>query len=364
MNTDDSRKLLLDLLKGTAQVRASDLHLRADSVPFVRIDGSLQRVGGLALSSEQITAIIRDTSGRNPGGGPEEWEYSFEETQGTRYRGHVFSVNGKPALAVRVIPSTVPSFTELRLPPVIKVLAEKSPGLVLITGPTGSGKTTTAASMLKHLAASAPLHVVTLEDPIEYRLVEAGSCISQREVGRDTQSFDAGLRAAMREDPDVLFVGEIRDRGTLDAAIQAAESGQLVLATFHTTSAVHTIQRMLSMFLPEEQAAARERIADALRGIVCQRLLPRKKARGRVLATEVLVNNYTVKECIRDSTRLKTLPTVLERGGDRQMHTLDQQLIVLAAEGLVEAAVALAYAAAPNDLRRTLSLGGANPTGV
>jgi twitching motility protein PilT len=360
MDPVETRKLLIDLLKGTAQVRASDLHLRAESVPFIRIDGALQRVSGTALTTEQLAAIIQETSGRRPNNTPEEWEYSFEETHGTRYRGHVFQVNGKPALAVRVIPAVVPSFQELRLPPVIKSLAEKCPGLVLITGPTGSGKTTTAASMLKFLAASAPLHVVTIEDPIEYRLVEPGSCISQREVGRDTRSFEDGLHAAMREDPDVLFIGEIRDRSTLDVAIQAAESGQLVIATFHTGNSVHTIQRMLSMFLPEEQAATRERIADALRGIVCQRLLPRKKARGRVLATEVLVNSYTVKECIRDPARLKTLPSVIERGGDRQMHTLDQQLIQLTTEGIVEPAVALAFAAAPNDLRRLLNLAGAS----
>lgn len=356
----DARKLLLDLLKGTAQVKASDLHLRADASPFVRIDGALQRINGPALSADQIAAIIQDTSGRPVTADAKEWEYSFEEAaQGTRYRGHVFLANGKPALAVRVIPALVPGFTELRLPPVVKTLAEKAPGLVLITGPTGSGKTTTGASMLKHLASSAPLHMVTIEDPIEYRLIEPASCVSQREVGRDTTSFDDGLRAAMREDPDVLFVGEIRDRGTLDASLQAAESGHLVIATFHTTSSVHTIQRMLSLFQPEEQAATRERIADALRGVICQRLLPRKKARGRVLATEVLVNNYSVKECIRDPSKLKALPTVLERGGDRQMHTLDQQLIQLAHEGLVETAVALAYAAAPNDLRRTLNLQGA-----
>ncbi len=358
MDPADARKLLVDLLKGTAAVKGSDLHLRADSAPFVRIDGALQRVAGPALSSEQIDSIIFHTSGRTPNQSGSEWEYSFEETQGTRFRGHVFQVNGKSALAVRVIASTVPGFQELRLPAVVKGLSERGPGLVLITGPTGSGKTTTAASILTYIAAQNPVHVVTIEDPIEYRLLQPGACISQREVGRDTRSFQEGLRAAMREDPDVLFVGEIRDRDTMEVSIQAAESGHLVVATFHTGSSVHTIQRMLSMFPSEDQAAARERIADALRGIVCQRLLPRKKARGRVLATEVLVNTYSVKECIRDPARLKTLPLTIERGGEKQMHTLDQALGILVAEGLVEAAVALTFATAPSDLRRAMNLSG------
>jgi twitching motility protein PilT len=291
--------------------------------------------------------------------GTTEWEYSFEELTGTRYRGHVFLVNGQVALTIRVIRALVPGFQELRLPVAVKVLTERMPGLVLVTGPTGSGKTTTAASMLKHLAATAPAHIVTIEDPVEYRILSPTSCVSQREVGRDTRSYADGLHAAMREDPDVLFIGEIRDRTTLEVALQAAETGHLVISTFHTGSALQTIQRMWSMFGPEDQAPIRERIADALRGIICQRLLPRAKVRGRILATEVLINGYATREVLRDPGKLKTLPSVLERSGDKHMHTLDQSLAALITDQLVDPVVALGQATAPNDIRRNLNLAGA-----
>ena len=358
MDQASARAVLTNLLSGTTSVGASDLHLRADFPPFVRIDGLMQRVNGPSMSADQVEAIITHTSGRQPDPSGAEWEYSFEEVAGTRYRGHVFKVNGQLALTIRVIRALIPGFQELRVPVAVKVLSEKVPGLVLVTGPTGSGKTTTAASMLKTIAATSPTHIVTIEDPVEYRILSPTSCVSQREVGRDTRSYADGLRAAMREDPDVLFIGEIRDTPALEVALQAAESGHLVISTFHTGSALQTIQRMWSMFPPEEQVPIRERIADALRGIVCQRLLPRSKTRGRILATEVMVNGYATRDLLRDPTKLKTLPSVLERSGDKHMHTLDQSLAALMADGLVEAVVALAHAIAPNDLRRTLNLAG------
>jgi twitching motility protein PilT len=359
VDASQARAILTSLLSGTNSVGASDLHLRADTPPFVRIDGAMQRVNGPAMPAEQIEAIIEHTSTRKVDPKTAEWEYSFEEVTGTRYRGHVFLVNGQVALTIRVIRALVPGFQELRLPVAVKALTEKLPGLVLVTGPTGSGKTTTAASMLKHLAASAPCHIVTIEDPVEYRIITPTSCVSQREVGRDTHSYADGLRAAMREDPDVLFIGEIRDRTTLEVALQAAETGHLVISTFHTGSALQTVQRMWSMFGPEDQAPIRERIADGLRGIICQRLLPRAKVRGRILATEVLINGYATRDLLRDPTKLKTLPQVLERSGDKHMHTLDQSLAALIGDQLVEPAIALSQAAAPNDIRRNLNLAGA-----
>jgi twitching motility protein PilT len=350
---------LTSLLSGTNAVGASDLHLRADVPPFVRIDGAIQRVNGPAMSAEQIEQLVTHTSGRVFDRAAAEWEYSFEEVSGTRYRGHVFVANGQIALTIRVIRALVPGFQELRLPVAVKTFVERGPGLLLVTGPTGSGKTTTAASMLKHLAAAAAVHIVTIEDPIEYRILNATSCISQREVGRDTRSYAEGLRAAMREDPDVLFIGEIRDRPTMEVALQAAESGHMVLSTFHTGSVLQTIQRLWSMFPPEDQTTVRERLADALRGILCQRLLPRSKLRGRILATEVLVNGYATRELLRDPGKLKSIPTVLERSGDKHMHTLDQSLTALIADGLVDPQLALTHAVAPNDIRRALNLAGA-----
>ncbi len=359
MDAATAKAILTNLLAGTNAVGASDLHLRADSPPFVRIDGSIQRVNGPAMSAEQIEQLIFHTSGRAVERTGAEWEYSFEETTGTRYRGHVFLVNGSVALTIRVIRALVPGFVDLRLPVAVKVFVERAPGLVLVTGPTGSGKTTSAASMLKHLAAAAPVHIVTIEDPIEYRILNATSVVSQREVGRDTRSFAEGLHAAMREDPDVLFIGEIRDRPTLEVALQAAESGHMVLSTFHTGSVLQTVQRMWSMFPVEEQVMVRERLADALRGVLVQRLLPRSKMRGRILASEVMINGYATRELLRDPAKVKSLPAVLERSGDKHMHTLDQSLSALISDGLVEPLVALSHAVSPNDIRRNLKLTGA-----
>jgi twitching motility protein PilT len=354
-----ARAVLTNLLSGTTSVGASDLHLRADMPPFVRIDGQLQKVNGPAMSAQQIETIITHTAGRLFEGTSREWEYSFEEISGTRYRGHVFLVNGQVALTIRVIRALVPGFQDLRLPVAVKTLTERAPGLLLVTGPTGSGKTTTAASMLKHIAATSPTHIVTIEDPVEYRIISPSSCLSQREVGRDTKGYAEGLKAAMREDPDVLFIGEIRDREALEVALQAAETGHFVITTFHTGSALQTVQRMWAMFPSEEQAPIRERIADALKGIICQRLLPRAKVRGRILATEVLINGYATRDLLRDVGRVKTLPAVLERSADKHMHTLDQSLAALISDGLVDPAIALAHAVSPNDLRRNLNLGAA-----
>jgi twitching motility protein PilT len=178
-------------------------------------------------------------------------------------------------------------------------------------------------------------------------------------VGRDTKAYGDGLKAAMREDPDVLFIGEVRDRAALEVALQAAETGHLVITTFHTGSALQTVQRMWSMFPPEDQAPIRERIADALKGIICQRLLPKAKTRGRILATEVLVNGYATRDLLRDVGKVKTLSAVLERSGDKNMHTLDQSLSALIQDGLVDPAIALAQAITPSDIRRNLNLGAA-----
>ncbi len=356
------QSVVAKLLSGVVNLRASDVHLRANSAPYVRVDGALSKTTAAPLAPQLIEDIIQITSGRQPGDREAmNWEYSFEQPGLARFRGHVFRENDRWALSLRVVPLSIPGFAELRLPPVVKVLAGATPGLLLISGPTGSGKSTTAASFLHHLATQETVHLVTVEDPIEYRLTDLPSCVSQREVGRDTRSFEEALRSVLREDPDVLFISEIRDLATLEVALQAAETGHAVISTIHTATALKAIQRMVAMFPFEDQLSARARLADTLKGIVAQRLLPRKGTRGRVLCTEVMVNNYAVKECIRDSARTAALTAVLERSGEQQMHTFDQCLAVLVREGLVAPEVALAYANAPADFKRALNFPGLVP---
>jgi len=283
-------------------------------------------------------------------------EYSFEQPFGARFRAHAFHERGRWALALRVIPQRIPTFQELRLPPVVKTLALAEPGLTLVTGPTGNGKSTTLAAMMQHLTTSEMVHLLTIEDPIEYMFVGVASCVSQREVGRDVTDSQAALRSALREDPDVLLIGEIRDLPTLEVAIHAAESGHAVFSSFHTHGAAKTIQGAIGLFPTEQQSLARARLADCLRAVVSQVLLPRRGARGQVLATEVLVNNYRVREYIRDPARTPSLAQVLEKSGDQHMHTFDQCLLAMARDGVIEPSAALLAATAPSDLRRSLAL--------
>lgn len=349
---------LLQLLEGTVGYGASDLHLRVGSPPFVRLDGAMVRTNSAPLTAAQLERLVLLTSGRAAavGGCGGDWEYSFEQPELARFRGHVFREGGSWALTLRVIPLKVPTFQELRLPPVTKLLADRTPGLVLITGPTGSGKSTTAAAMLRHLGMTEMVHIITIEDPVEYRFPDVPCCVSQREVGRDTSSYAEGLRSALREDPDTLFLGEIRDFETLEVVLHAAETGHKVIATFHTSTAIKTILRLTAMYHFEDQPTARARLADCLRGIVCQRLIRRRDARGRVLCHEILVNNYATEEAIRDLARTKTLNAILERSNDQGMITFDQHLVTLVRAGLVAADVAVPLATSPADLRRTLNL--------
>lgn len=359
---DEAKSVLHALVTGTVQARASDLHLRVGSVPFLRVDGRLTKVAAPPLTAPLLEALLTLTSGRLPTHfGHQSFEFSFEQPQVARFRGHAFRESGSWAVSLRVSPVVVPSFHELRLPPVVKTLCEPQPGLTLITGPTGSGKSTTAAAMLRAMALSETLHVVTVEDPAEYRITDTPSCISQREIGRDTQSFAEALKSAFREDPDVLFIGEIRDAETLEVALQSAESGISVLSTFHTSTAVRTVQRLVAMAAQEDQVQVRGRLADALRATVSQRLLPRRGARGRVLCCEVMLNTFAIKDCIRDAAKTQLIPSVLERATDQLMQPFDKQLVALVREGTVAPDVGMGYASSPSDVRRLLNVPGLQP---
>jgi twitching motility protein PilT len=351
--------LLESIIRAAVQAACSDIHLRVGAPPFMRAGGALGHLEAPPLSAEQVERCVTITAGQQLPVTANAHEYSFEHPAGMRFRASAFSSGGLWSLTLRVVPAVVPSFADLRLPPVMKLLSQVRPGLILITGPTGAGKSTTAASLLQAMVQLANLHVVTIEDPVEYRLQTGSSCVTQREIGRDVGDARRGLIEAMRMDPDVIFVGELRDDEAFEVALHAAETGICVVSTFHTQSAVHTIGRATSTGRQDTQALLRERFADALRGVVSQRLLPRKgSTQMRVLCTEVLINNYATKEAIRDPARHKAITSILERSADQGMHTFDQSLTTLVAAGVVDVEVAASVASSPTNFRRGLQVQG------
>jgi len=350
-----SSSLMVQILNAAHTASCSDLHLRVGKPPYGRSQGRLFPMEGAALSEGDIKGMIEATAKRTIPDDVHSFEYSFDQTGISRFRGHAFLENGKWSLALRTVPLQVPGFNELRLPPVVKRFCELSPGLVLISGPTGSGKSTTSAAMLDHVVRNELIHLVTVEDPIEYRVDYGQSCVSQREVGRDVTDFVTGIRDAMREDPDVIFVGEVRDKDSLEAALNAGETGHTVISTYHTQTAAHTIRRIVGSFPVDEQQGIRDRLADSLRGIIAQRLIPVQNGHGRVLCSEVLVNNYSVKECIRDPVKLKGLTQLIEKSNAENMHSFDQSLANLVRSRLIDPKVALSHATSPNNLRRSFN---------
>lgn len=353
-------QVLAALLKASVEANCSDIHLRAGKPPFGRVGGNLVQMQGSVITQKEIDNMIQVITGHPiPTGRTSAFEFSFEQRGIARFRGHAFRAGGVWALALRSVPLQIPSFNELNLPVIFQELAQVQPGLVLVAGPTGSGKSTTVAALLQKLAAESTLHVVTIEDPIEYKLGDVPSCVTQREVGADTPSYEEALRSALREDPDILFLGEIRDSHSLEVVMNAAETGHMVVSTFHTTNAVQTIQRLVSMFATEDHDNIRDRLADSLRAIVCQRLIPSKDGgTEQILVSESLFNNYATKECIRDRSRLRGLIQVLERSQDQYMHTFDQDLLRLVKEGRVNVDQAAAMSSSAANFRRALTMGG------
>lgn len=353
-------ELVGNLIQMVAHTQASDVHIRTGSAPYLRVAGRISALKGPVMSADMVRDLARLTAGDMPlDTAAHRWEYTHEHVaSGVRLRVHAFRERGQLALCLRVIPPRIPTFAELRVPPAAKTLAAVQPGLVLVTGPTGQGKSTTLAAMIQHICTSEPVHVLTVEDPVEFRMQPGNSCVTQREVHRDCPSFRDALVAAMREDPDVLFIGEIRDMDTLEVALHAAESGHAVFSSFHTHGALNAVLRMLAMYPPDEQLAIRMRLAEVLRGVVSQMLVQRRGTAARILATEVLINNYRVKECIRDPARTASIPQVLEKSADQNMHTFDQSLLAMAREGLITPETAVMHATSPNDVRRNLALAG------
>ncbi|ELK22626.1 type II secretory pathway, pilus assembly protein, pilus retraction ATPase PilT [Anoxybacillus flavithermus TNO-09.006] len=325
------------MLRAAFELKASDIHVTVGIPPIFRINGDLKRYGQETLSpadTEQMAKAIV----------PEKlWPYvdeagevdlSYSLPGVSRFRVNVFKQRGCISLAIRIVPTKIPTLDELQLPDVLKKMVAKPQGLILVTGPTGSGKSTTLAAMIDYMNKTMRKHIITLEDPIEYVHKHDSCIIDQREVGTDTSSFANGLRAALRQDPDVILVGEMRDLETIQTAVTAAETGHLVFGTLHTSSAPATIDRIIDVFPPEQQGQIRIQLATVLVSIISQRLFPRAQKNGRIAATEILINNAAVANLIRNG-KTHQIPSIMQTSRALGMHTLETSIKELVEQGLI-----------------------------
>ncbi|MCM3627149.1 type IV pilus twitching motility protein PilT [Paenibacillus glycanilyticus] len=340
-------ELILNWLKQTYELRASDLHLSVGNVPAFRINGELRKLGDNILTAQAAEAMAAslmtsDQAEKLRLNG--EVDFSLALPGYCRFRINVYKQRGFVSLAARTISTQIPSFEQLQLPPSLASLSEKPQGLILVTGPTGSGKSSTLAALIDHINQTQAKHIVTLEDPIEFVHKSQSSVIDQREVGQDTGSFSSGLRAALRQDPDVILVGEMRDLETISAAITAAETGHLVLATLHTTDAPQTIDRIIDAFPAHQQGQIRSQLAAVLVTIVSQRLLPKRGGAGRACATEILVNTPAVSNLIR-TEKVHQIKSIMQTSRALGMHTLEMSVKELLQSGVIHPSAAKPYMA-------------------
>jgi twitching motility protein PilT len=319
---------IVDLLRLTKERGASDLHLAAGAPPTLRVNGELTSVDHAAHSHEDLRGLLYDIL-------TDAQKVRFEETQDLdfalelanvgRFRVNAFVQRRGCGMVLRLIPDSIRSLDALEMPPALKDLATRDRGLVLVTGPTGSGKSTTLAAIVDHINQSRSEHIITIEDPIEFVHEPKRSRINQREVGSHTKSFSAALRSALREDPDTILVGEMRDLETIAQALTAAETGHLVLSTLHTNSAPQTITRIVDVFPPEQQAQIRVQLADALLGVISQTLVPTVDHKGRVAALEIMVATPAIRNLIREN-KTHQIVTAIQTGAREGMQSLDQHL--------------------------------------
>jgi twitching motility protein PilT len=346
------------LLRELWRHRATDLLLTAGSPPLMRIDGVVTPLADAApLTEADTTTTVRTLLGTDDFARFErerEFDFAFSWAETGRFRGNAFHQRGTVALALRLIPMQIPTFEQLGLPAIAEDIAYLPQGFVIVTGPTGSGKSTTLASILNKINEERQVHIVTIEDPIEYVHSHKKSAVNQREVGSDTDSFSSGLRSAFREDPDVLLVGEMRDNETIAAALTLAETGHLVFATLHTNDAAQTLDRVVDVFQAEQQAQIRVQLAGTLQVVMSQRLIPRNGG-GRVAAFEVLVANYAVRNTVRDG-RTNQLRNLIVTGSKDGMVTLEQSLSELVASGAIDYEVALDHTLFPNEVQRPVGM--------
>jgi twitching motility protein PilT len=361
-----NREAFKNLLALGVRKGASDIHFEVGYPPVYRINGELLSARLDRLSAEDTRSIAEMVldPGREPTGVvqiPREADRSFSVDGLSRFRVNVLQQRGSTGLVMRVIPFEVRSFQQLNLPPIVAAVAGARQGLILVTGATGNGKSTTIAAFIDHINKNDRLHVITIEDPIEFIFGAGKSLLIQRELGSDTPDFQSALRAALRQDPDVIMVGELRDRETAEICLKAAETGHLVISSIHTPDAARTIGRLVGLFPVEEQGTLRGRLAESLKAVVSQRLLPRQDGAGLIPAVEVMISTLSIAECIRDPGKSGQFRKLLEQGRIHGMQSFDQHLAELLRTQLISLDVAKAHASSPADFERDVMLGVEDP---
>lgn len=357
-----SKEMFLNIIKSASQSGVSDIHLRTDEKPCFRLRGDLIPVKSEPLTADDMKLIcslmIKDQTIIKNVDTIKEHDGSFSIPNVCRIRYNIMRYQGKLGIILRLISDKVPTTEELKLPEVINKIASANAGLVLVTGATGSGKSSTLAAMINYINKNSAVHVLTLEDPVEYVHTPIKARITQREIGQDTNDFNSALRSALRQDPDIILIGEMRDAETISIAIKAAETGHLVFGTVHTTDALSTIGRLISMFPPEEQNVVRTRLADNLYATISQRLLKTKDGKGRVAAQEIMINNPGIREAILDPIRTKEIYTYIEKGKDSSgAQSFDQHITQIYKKGLISLEEAKGNATKPEDFERNLMFG-------
>jgi twitching motility protein PilT len=352
-------KVFDQLLAAAMKNHASDIHFKAGSPPIFRINGEIREVKAPQLRGEDTRDIVlhllqrEDLKSRI--GELQDYDTSYVLEGVGRFRVNIFRQRMSLAVIMRLIPLEVPTFEALGLPPILESISLQERGMILVTGVTGSGKSSTLAAMIGCINRSRRKHILTIEDPIEFVHSDDKSSVTQREIGLDTKDFSEALRRALRQDPDVILVGEMRDYETVDIALKAAETGHLVFSTVHTSDAPRTINRLVGVFPADEQDLVRLRLAEALRAVVSQRLLPKKDGKGRALAVEIMVNTLSISECIKDATKTSDMKEYIEKGYDQYgMVAFDQSLTKLYKSGQITLEVAKSAATNPADFERAL----------
>jgi len=340
-------------LRALVECGGSDLHCKVGSPPRVRIDGRLRKLQTRDLSATDTEQMVREVLRADL---VEEFErtneadFAYSMSGVGRFRVNAFRSRGSFGLVFRRVSVGAIPLADLGLPPVLASLSMEPRGLVLVTGPTGSGKTTTLAGMIDHINASKECHIVTIEDPIEVLHFDKLAMVNQREVRVDTEDFVTAMRAAMRQDPDVILVGEMRDHETVKAALAAAETGHFVMSTLHTTDAAETVNRIIDFFPPHEQKQVRLALAGSLRGIICQRLVPRADGEGRCVVMEVAVGTGRICDAIADPDKTGSISQLIAEGGYYGMQTFDQHLVSFLRDGVITLEAAMMASTSPHDL--------------